>query len=69
MRPMNTFVIVLIVLFALAAAGALIMGIVTMASGKDVTGRKSNKLMFTRVYLQAGAVALVVLLAFMVGAL
>ena len=66
---MNTFVIVLIVLFALAAAGALIMGIVTMASGKDVTGRKSNKLMFTRVYLQAGAVALVVLLAFMVGAL
>ena len=66
---MDTFVIILIVGGALATAAVLIRGIMVMASGKDVGGRKSNKMMFTRVYLQAGTVLLVVLLALMAGAL
>ena len=66
---MDSFIIVLIVVGALLTAAVLIRGIMVMASGKDVGGRKSNKLMFTRVYLQAGTVLLVVLLAVMAGAL
>ncbi|MGB3723226.1 MAG: HIG1 domain-containing protein [Pacificimonas sp.] len=66
---MNTFIIILIVILALGTAAALIRGIMIMASGKDIDGRKSNKLMFTRVYLQAGAVLVIVIGALMAGAI
>ncbi|MEE4349082.1 MAG: HIG1 domain-containing protein [Pacificimonas sp.] len=66
---MNTFIIVLIVLFALGTVAALVRGIMIMASGKDIDGRQSNKMMNARVYLQAGTIALIVLLAFSLGAM
>ncbi len=65
---MNTFIIVLIVVGALATAAVLIRGIIVMASGKDLGGRKSNNLMFTRVYLQAAVVLVIVIGAMMAGA-
>ncbi|MEO0499918.1 MAG: HIG1 domain-containing protein [Pseudomonadota bacterium] len=64
---MNTLIIVLIIGGALLTAAVLIRGIIVMASGKDVGGRKSNKLMFTRVYLQAGVVILIVIFALLAG--
>lgn len=62
---MTIFIIILIVVGALATAGVLVKGIVTMASGKDVTGRQSNKLMSYRVALQLATVILVVILMLM----
>lgn len=59
---MNTFIIIFIVLGALATAAVLVRGIILMATGKDVGGQKSNKLMFQRVGLQAFTVLLVVVL-------
>ncbi|MGB7404816.1 MAG: HIG1 domain-containing protein, partial [Pacificimonas sp.] len=67
-KGMNGFVIFLIVAGALATAAVLIRGIIVMASGKDLGGKKSNKLMFTRVYLQAGTIIFIVVLAMMAGA-
>ncbi len=45
----------------------LVRGIFTMASGRDITGEKSNKLMTARVMLQAVAVILVVILFLVAG--
>lgn len=59
---MNGLFIALIVLGALLTAYVLIRGIVTMASGKDITGEKSNRLMSLRVALQAATIMLVLLL-------
>lgn len=59
---MNTLLIILIVLAALATAYVLIRGIITMAQGKDVTGQQSNKFMSMRVGFQLLTIALVVLL-------
>ncbi len=59
---MNGFIITFIVLGALATAFVLVRGILTMASGKDVGGRKSNQLMFLRVGLQAVTVLFVIIL-------
>ncbi len=59
---MNAFVIVLIVVMALVTAGALARGIYVMASGKDITGRKSNQMMWYRVLFQGIAIALVFVL-------
>ncbi len=61
--------IILIIVGALATAAVLVRGIIVMASGKDIEGRKSNKLMFTRVYLQAGVVLVIVVGALMAGAI
>ncbi|MBV7255565.1 HIG1 domain-containing protein [Pacificimonas sp. WHA3] len=66
---MNAFMITLIIVGALATAAVLVRGIIVMASGKDIEGRKSNKLMFTRVYLQAGVVLVIVIGALMAGAI
>jgi len=52
---------VLIILAALATLGVLIRGIVLMASGKDVTGEKQNRMMTMRVGLQAVAIVFVML--------
>jgi hypothetical protein len=64
---MDGFIIGLIVVAALATAFVLVRGILTMASGKDITGVKSNRLMTARVGLQAAAVVLVVLLFLLSG--
>jgi hypothetical protein len=63
---MNTLLIAMIVLGALATAYVLIRGIITMAQGKDISGVQSNKLMSARVALQALTIALVIVL-FMLG--
>jgi hypothetical protein len=64
---MNAFIITLIIVAALATAFVLVRGIFTMASGRDITGEKSNKLMTARVMLQAVAVILVVILFLVAG--
>jgi hypothetical protein len=61
---MNTFIIVLIVLAAVATATVLVRGIVTMARGKDITGEQSNKMMSYRVAFQLLTIILVVILVF-----
>ena len=61
---MNTFIIILIVLAAIATATVLVRGIVTMARGKDITGRQSNKMMSYRVAFQLLTIILVVILIF-----
>jgi hypothetical protein len=64
---MNGFIIAGIVLAALATAYVLVRGIITMASGKDITGEQSNKYMWRRVQFQMLAVLLVVVLMLMLG--
>lgn len=64
---MDKVIIALIVVAAAAVAVTLVRGIVTMASGKDVSGVKSNRLMTARVVLQAVAILLVVLLFLLYG--
>jgi predicted small integral membrane protein len=59
---MNAALIALIVVAALLAAYVLVRGILLMASGKDLTGAQSNRLMTMRVAFQALAILLVVIL-------
>ena len=63
---MSTFVLILVILGALATAAVLVKGIVTMASGKDITGKQSNRLMSYRVGLQLATVLFIVLLILLV---
>lgn len=64
---MNTnYVIIAMVVAMVAVVGVLAMGLFTMVSGKDVSGRTSNKLMWWRIYLQAGALALFALVMYLV---
>lgn len=62
---MQTALIVFIVLAALATAYVLVRGIINMASGKDLSGAKSNKLMSLRVAFQLLAIVFVVILLFL----
>lgn len=55
---MTTLAITAMVLAMLAVLTVLGTGLFTMARGKDVTGKQTNKLMWLRVYLQALALAL-----------
>jgi hypothetical protein len=59
---MNGFIIFIIVMMALLTAAALVRGIFIMASGKDVSGRKSNQMMWYRVLFQGIAVLFIVIL-------
>lgn len=55
----------LYILLALAVAGvvyALTRGVLFMASGRDVTGEQSNRMMSLRVKLQAAAIVIIVLI-------
>ena len=63
---MDTFIIVLIVIAAIATATVLVRGVLTMARGKDITGQQSNKLMSYRVAFQLLTILLVVVLLFVV---
>lgn len=55
----------LMVLAMLGTVGVLGAGLINMARGKDIGGRTANKLMWWRVYLQAGALALFALVMFL----
>ncbi len=59
---MNTFIIILIVLAAITTAVVLVRGIITMAQGKDIGGKQSNKMMSYRVAFQLLTILLVLLL-------
>lgn len=52
----------LVIVAALATAGILIAGIITMARGNDMTGKQSNKMMQARVVAQAVTVVLVMIM-------
>ena len=58
---MDTFLLILVVLAALATLYVLVKGVIGMAQGKDVTGMRSQGLMRQRVMLQAVAIILVIL--------
>ncbi|HET9641127.1 MAG TPA: twin transmembrane helix small protein [Allosphingosinicella sp.] len=58
---MSTFLVILIVLAAGATLFILAKGVIGMASGKDITGQRSQDLMRKRVLFQAVAIVLVIL--------
>lgn len=58
---MDTFLIILIVLAAIATLAVLVRGVIGMAQGKDLTGERSQALMRKRVMYQAVAIILVIL--------
>ena len=61
----------LLVLLLLAMAGVtyvLVRGVITMASGKDITGEQSQMWMRRRVLYQGVAIAIVVLILVVAGA-
>jgi len=64
---MNTFIIILIVLAAIATAVVLVRGVITMAQGKDIGGKQSNKMMSYRVAFQLLTILLVLLLLWVGG--
>jgi len=64
---MQTLLIILIVLAAGATLFVLVKGVIGMASGKDITGARSQDLMRKRVMFQAGTIILVVLLLLLAG--
>ncbi len=59
---MNTIIIILIVLAAITTAVVLVRGVITMAQGKDIGGKQSNKMMSYRVAFQLLTILLVLLL-------
>ena len=61
---MKTSFVILIILAALATLAALVMGVITMARGKDLTGERSNRLMSYRVLFQAITIVLVGILLY-----
>jgi hypothetical protein len=64
---MPTFVFILIVLAALATLYVLVQGVIGMASGKDLTGQRSQSLMRKRVMFQAIAILLIVVFLMVAG--
>jgi Hypoxia induced protein conserved region len=58
---MSGFLLVIIVLLAIATAYILVKGVIGMASGKDITGERSQNLMRKRVMYQAVAIIFIVL--------
>ena len=64
---MSTFLAILIVLAAGATLFILAKGVIGMASGKDITGQRSQDLMRKRVLFQAVAIVLVILFLLVVG--
>ena len=63
--------IVLLILLLLAMAGVvyvLVRGVISMASGKDLSGEQSQKWMQRRVLFQAAAIIIVILILAVAGA-
>ena len=59
---MQTFLMILIAIAALATLYVLVKGVIGMAQGKDITGMRSQELMRKRVMFQGIAIVLVMLL-------
>lgn len=64
---MQTVLIILIVLAALATLYILVRGVIGMAQGKDLSGQRSQELMRKRVLFQAVTIVLAVLLLLVFG--
>ncbi len=58
---MQTFLMILIAIAALATLYVLVKGVIGMAQGKDITGIRSQGLMRQRVMLQAVAIIFIIL--------
>ncbi len=58
---MQTFLMIMVVLAALATLFVLVKGVIGMAQGKDITGVRSQGLMRQRVMLQAVAIVFIIL--------
>jgi hypothetical protein len=65
---MKPVLLVLLLLAMAAVVYVLVRGVISMASGKDVTGEQSQKWMQRRVLFQAVAIILVVLILVVAGA-
>jgi hypothetical protein len=59
---MDTLLYILLGLAVVGVVYALTRGVLLMASGKDITGEQSNRMMGWRVKLQAAAVIIVVII-------
>ena len=64
---MTPILMILLVLAMAATAYVLVRGVITMASGKDVTGEQSQKWMQRRVLFQAVAIVIVVFILIVAG--
>ncbi len=64
---MSGLFVIFIVIAMIATLGVLIVGVIGMASGGNFNRRYANKLMRTRVVLQALAVALFAILILLFG--
>ena len=64
---MSTFFFVIITIAALATLAVLIRGVLMMASGKQGTAERQNKLMVQRVILQAVTIVLVIVFLMFMG--
>ncbi len=58
---MSIFLLILIFVAAAATLYVLVQGVIGMASGKDITGQRSQQLMRKRVMFQAVAIILVII--------
>jgi hypothetical protein len=58
---MSIFLLILIAAAALATLYVLVQGVIGMASGKDITGERSQQLMRKRVMFQAVAIIFVII--------
>ena len=59
---MRIFLVILIVLGALATLYVLVRGVIGMAQGKDITGQRSQELMKKRVIFQGITILLAIAL-------
>jgi hypothetical protein len=64
---MTPILMILLVLAMAATAFVLVRGVITMASGKDLTGERSQMWMRRRVLFQAVAIVIVVLILVVAG--
>ena len=64
---MSIFLLILIFVAAAATLYVLVQGVIGMASGKDITGQRSQQLMRKRVLFQAIAIVLVVVFLLVAG--
>jgi len=64
---MNGFVLVVIAVGALLTVAALVRGLFLLASGKDVSGKKQNQMMWYRILFQGLTVLAVIVLLLALG--
>lgn len=65
--PMNTFVLILLLLAMAATVGALVWGVIAMARGGDFNAKWSNKMMRYRILFQFIAICVFMALLSMLG--